>query len=314
MPIQLTLCQMELVGFPAQKQRLQQLYQRMVAVMKKVETKIYEQHGSRFNLGSSQAVAKVLGLHRKAKGRVTTSRQVLEKLNSPISHLILGYRKLSGLLAKSIQPLMECCQADRIHGQSITYTATGRISMTEPNLQNVAKEFSIQVGSDVVHISCRSPFMPTDESRCLLSADFCQLEMRILAHMSQDKALLEVMKSSQDLFIAIAAHWNKIEESEVTQDLRNSTKQVCYGIVYGMGMRSLAESLNCSEQEARMISDQFHQAYKGIRDYTTRVVNFARSKGFVETITGRRRYLENINSDVEHLKCMCLPKPIVISI
>lgn len=302
MPIQLTLCQMELVGFPAQKQRLQQLYQRMVAVMKKVETKIYEQHGSRFNLGSSQAVAKVLGLHRKAKGRVTTSRQVLEKLNSPISHLILGYRKLSGLLAKSIQPLMECCQADRIHGQSITYTATGRISMTEPNLQNVAKEFSIQVGSDVVHISCRSPFMPTDESRCLLSADFCQLEMRILAHMSQDKALLEVMKSSQDLFIAIAAHWNKIEESEVTQDLRNSTKQVCYGIVYGMGMRSLAESLNCSEQEARMISDQFHQAYKGIRDYTTRVVNFARSKGFVETITGRRRYLENINSDVEHLK------------
>lgn len=81
-----------------------------------------------------------------------------------------------------------------------------------------------------------------------------------------------------------------------------------------MGMRSLAESLNCSEQEARMISDQFHQAYKGIRDYTTRVVNFARSKGFVETITGRRRYLENINSDVEHLKSMCLPKPIVISI
>ncbi|EDW42404.1 DNA polymerase theta [Drosophila sechellia] len=302
MPIQLTLCQMELVGFPAQKQRLQQLYQRMVAVMKKLETKIYEQHGSRFNLGSSQAVAKVLGLHRKAKGRVTTSRQVLEKLNSPISHLILGYRKLSCLLAKSIQPLMECCQADRIHGQSITYTATGRISMTEPNLQNVAKEFCIQVGADAVNISCRSPFMPTDEDRCLLSADFCQLEMRILAHMSQDKALLEVMNSPQDLFIAIAAHWNKIKESEVTPDLRNSTKQVCYGIVYGMGMRSLAESLNCSEQEARILSDQFHEAYKGIRDYTRRVVNFARGKGFVETITGRRRYLEMINSDMEHLK------------
>ncbi|EDW97149.1 DNA polymerase theta [Drosophila yakuba] len=302
MPIQLTLCHMEFVGFPAQQQRLQQLYQKMVAVMRKLETKIYEQHGSRFNLGSSQTVAKVLGLHRKANGRVTTSRQVLEKINSPISQLILGYRKVAGLLAKSIQPLLKCCEADRIHGQSITYTATGRISMTEPNLQNVAKEFCIQVGSDALRIACRLPFVPKDEDRCLLSADFCQLEMRILAHMSQDKALLEVMNSPQDLFIAIAAHWNKIEESEVSQDLRNSTKHVCYGIVYGMGMRSLAESLNCSEQEARMISEQFHQAYKGIREYTSRVVKFARNQGFVETITGRRRYLDNINSDEEQLK------------
>ncbi|XP_039491520.1 DNA polymerase theta [Drosophila santomea] len=302
MPIQLTLCHMEFVGFPAQQQRLQQLYQKMVAVMRKLETKIYEQHGSRFNLGSSQTVAKVLGLHRKANGRVTTSRQVLEKINSPISQLILGYRKVAGLLAKSIQPLLKRCEADRIHGQSITYTATGRISMTEPNLQNVAKEFCIQVGSDALRICCRLPFVPKDEDRCLLSADFCQLEMRILAHISQDKALLEVMNSPQDLFIAIAAHWNKIEESEVSQDLRNSTKKVCYGIVYGMGMRSLAESLNCSEQEARMISEQFHLAYKGIREYTTRVVKFARNQGFVETITGRRRYLDNINSDEEQLK------------
>uniref|UniRef100_B3P470 DNA polymerase theta n=1 Tax=Drosophila erecta TaxID=7220 RepID=B3P470_DROER len=302
MPLQLTLCHMEFVGFPAQQQLLQQLYQKMVAVVRKLETKIFEQHGSRFNLGSSQAVAKVLGLHRKINGRVTTSRQVLEKLNTPISHMILGYRKLAGLLAKSIQPLLKCCQADRIHGQSITYTATGRISMAEPNLQNVAKEFCIQVGSDAVNISCRLPFMLKDEDRCLLSADFCQLEMRILAHLSQDKGLLKVMNSSQDLFIAIAAHWNKIEESEVSQNLRNSTKQVCYGIVYGMGMRSLAESLNCSEEEARLISEQFHQAYTGIREYTMRVVKFARNQGFVETITGRRRYLDNINSDQEHLK------------
>nr|XP_044250030.1 DNA polymerase theta [Drosophila takahashii] len=302
MPIQLSLCHMEFVGFPTKEQRLQRVFQQMVAGMKKLEVKIYEQHGSRFNLGSTQAVAKVLGLHRKSNGRVTTSRQVLEKLDSPISLLILGHRKLGGLLAKCIQPLLKCCQADRIHGQSITYTATGRISMTEPNLQNVAKDFAIKVGSESLNISCRSAFAPKDEERCLLSADFCQLEMRILAHLSQDKALVEVMNSPQDLFTAIAAHWNQIDESEVSEHLRNGTKQICYGIVYGMGMRALAESLKCNEQEARMISEQFHQAYKGIREYTHKVVKFARNQGYVETITGRRRYLDHINSPEEQMK------------
>ncbi|XP_052845480.1 DNA polymerase theta [Drosophila gunungcola] len=302
MPIQMSLCHMEFVGFPAKQQRLQRLFQQMVAVMKKLEVKIYEQHGSRFNLGSTQAVAKVLGLHRKPNGRVTTSRQVLEKLDSPISLLILGHRKLGGLLAKSIQPLLKCCQADRIHGQSISYTATGRISMTEPNLQNVAKDFALKVGPDAINISCRSAFAPQDEGRCLLSADYCQLEMRILAHLSQDKALLEVMNSPQDLFTAIAARWNRIDESEVSEPIRNGTKQICYGIVYGMGIRSLAESLKCQEQEAQMVCEQFHQAYKGIREYTQKVVKFARNNGYVETIMGRRRYLDHINSPEEQMK------------
>ncbi|XP_017037902.1 DNA polymerase theta isoform X1 [Drosophila kikkawai] len=302
MPIQLSLCHMEVVGFPAKEQRLQRLFQHMVAVMKKLETKIYEQHGSRFNLGSTQAVAKVLGLHRKPSGRVSTSRQVLEKIDSPISLLILAHRKLSTLLAKSMQPLLKCCESNRIHGQSITYTATGRISMTEPNLQNVAKDFVIKLGADGINISCRSAFAPLDEKMCLLSADFCQLEMRILAHLSQDKALVEVMNSPQDLFTAIAAHWNRLEESEVSEHMRNGTKQICYGIVYGMGMRSLAESLKCTEQEAQLVSEQFHQAYPGIRTYTQKVVKFARNNGYVETITGRRRYLDHINSGEAQLK------------
>ncbi|KAH8283889.1 hypothetical protein KR054_004622 [Drosophila jambulina] len=302
MPIQLSLCHMEAVGFPAKEQRLQRLFQHMVAVMKKLEGKIYEQHGSRFNLGSTQAVAKVLGLHRKPSGRVSTSRQVLEKIDSPISMLILAHRKLSTLLAKSMQPLLKCCESNRIHGQSITYTATGRISMTEPNLQNVAKDFVIKLGSDGINISCRSAFAPMDEKLCLLSADFCQLEMRILAHLSQDKALVEVMNSPQDLFTAIAAHWNRIEETEVSEHMRNGTKQICYGIVYGMGMRSLAESLKCTEQEAQMVSEQFHQAYPGIRTYTQKVVKFARNNGYVKTITGRRRYLDHINSGEAQLK------------
>ncbi|KAH8402756.1 hypothetical protein KR215_009879, partial [Drosophila sulfurigaster] len=302
MPIQLSLANMECVGFPAKEHRLQLLFQQMLGTMKKLEIKIYELHGSRFNLGATQAVAKVLGLHRKNNGRFSTSRQILEKLDSPISQLILHYRKLSMLLSKNMQPLLKCCQANRVHGQSITYTATGRISMTEPNLQNVAKDFVVEINKEKINISCRSAFAPMDPKRCLISADFCQLEMRILAHLSQDKALLKVMNSPQDLFTAIAAHWNKIAESEVSEQLRNGTKQICYGIVYGMGMRSLAESLQCTEQEAQLISEQFHLTYTGIREYTTRVVKFARNNGYVETITGRRRYLDHINSGEPQLK------------
>ncbi|ALC45469.1 mus308 [Drosophila busckii] len=302
MPIHLSLCHMECLGFPVKEHRLLRLYQQMLAMTKKLESKIYELHGSRFNLGSTQAVGKVLGLHRKPSGRVNTSRQILEKLDSPMSQLILNHRKLSTLLAKCVQPLLKCCQTNRVHGQSISYTATGRISMAEPNLQNIAKDFEVQVGSEKINISCRSSFAPMQEQRCLLSADFCQLEMRILAHLSMDKALLAVMNSSQDLFTAIAAHWHKIKESEVTEPVRNGTKQICYGIVYGMGMRSLAEALKCTEQEAKMLSEQFHATYPGIRAYAEKVVKFARNNGYVETITSRRRYLDHINSGELQLK------------
>ncbi|KAH8382703.1 hypothetical protein KR009_004872 [Drosophila setifemur] len=302
MPVQLSLCHLEVVGFPVRQHRLQNLLQHMVSLMKKLESKIYEKHGSRFNLGSSEAVAKVVGLHRKPNGRVSTSRQVLEKVNSPIAEMIMDYRRMSTLAVKSVQPLLRSCQNNRIHGQSITHTATGRISMVEPNLQNVAKDFQVKIGLESVIVSCRSAFMPESNERCLLSADFCQLEMRILAHLSEDKALVEVMNSPQDLFTAIAARWNRIDEAEVSEQMRNATKQLCYGIVYGMGVRKLAESLLCTEQEAQVVSEEFHQAYRGIRPYTQKVVKFARNNGYVETITGRRRYLDHIDSGEQQLK------------
>uniref|UniRef100_A0A1I8PUM1 DNA-directed DNA polymerase n=1 Tax=Stomoxys calcitrans TaxID=35570 RepID=A0A1I8PUM1_STOCA len=302
MPLQISLCNMEVIGFPASSDALHKLFQQMVDSMKKLETKIYELHGSRFNLGSSQAVARVLGLHRKSNGRVSTSKQILEKIDTPISQMIITYRKLSVTLSKNIQPLLKCVQNERIHGQSITFTSTGRISMTEPNLQNVAKDFDIEIGSEKYTISCRSAFYPIDSKRGLISSDFCQLEMRILAHLSQDAALLKVMKSEKDVFVAIAANWNKIPEHSVTEQIRNGTKQICYGIVYGMGLRSLAEGLKCTEQEAKFVSEQFHAAYPGIRTYIDKVVKFAKNNGYIETITGRRRYLEHINSSEASMK------------
>ncbi|CAD6992368.1 unnamed protein product [Ceratitis capitata] len=289
MPLQNSLCNMELIGFPANETALRKIFQQMVETMKKLELKIYEMHGGKFNLGSTSAVAKVLGLHRKASGRISTSRQILEKIDSPISQAIISYRKLSATLAKNIQPLLKCVRKDRIHGQSITYTQTGRISMTEPNLQNVAKDFVIDFGGvENVVISCRSAFFQRRVAAACCHPIFVSLKC--------DPALLKVMNTERDIFTAIAARWHKLAESDVSQQLRDGTKQICYGIVYGMGMHSLADALKCTEQEASSLSQQFHLAYPGIRAYTDKVVKFARNNGYIETITGRRRYLEHINS------------------
>uniref|UniRef100_A0A1A9W5U6 DNA polymerase theta n=1 Tax=Glossina brevipalpis TaxID=37001 RepID=A0A1A9W5U6_9MUSC len=296
MPLQMSLANMELDGFPTNSDALQKLFQNLVETMKRLEMKIYELHGTRFNLGSSAAVARIVGLHRKSNGRISTSKQILEKIESPISQMILNYRKLNAILTKNIQPLMKCVKDNRIRGQSITFTSTGRISMVEPNLQNVAKDFEVDLSNEKILISCRQIFYPSDITRCLLSSDFCQLEMRILAHLSQDSTLLKIIKSDKDIFTSIAAHWNKISEMDVSEQLRNATKQICYGIVYGMGVRSLAEALKCNEKEASLVSEQFHASYPGIRIYMEKIIKFARNNGYIETITGRRRYLENINN------------------
>lgn len=264
MPMQIALYKMEMFGFPTSEESIRKLNQEMQSTLKRLEARIYEMNGSKFQLGSSSAVAKVLGLHRKANGRVCTSKQILEKIDSPISNLIMTYRKLTTALSKNIQPLLKTVKNNRIHSESISFTATGRISIHDPNLQNVAKNFEVNLGNEKKVISCRSVFFPPP-GKCMISSDFCQLEMRILAHLSQDKILLEIMSTETDIFTAISAKWNKISEPQVSEDVRNGTKQICYGIIYGMGMKSLADSLKCTEQEATMLSEQFHASYPGIR-------------------------------------------------
>ncbi|XP_037943389.1 DNA polymerase theta-like, partial [Teleopsis dalmanni] len=298
MPLQLSLCNMETIGFPTSESELHMLIKKLLCLQRKLETTIYETHGRRFNLTSSSEVAKVLGLHLKSGKRITTSKQILEKIESPISKLIINYRKVNSIFTNNILPLSECVKNNRIFGESNTFTSTGRISMVEPNLQNVAKNFEVYTGedSDNLEISCRRAFYPTDPKRWLISIDFCQLEMRILAHLSKDPALLEVMRTKKDIFTAIAASWYKVSDDNVTDQLRNDTKKICYGIVYGMGMCSLADSLKCTEEQANLLSREFHAAYPYIRTYAEKIVRFARINGYIETITGRRRYVENINS------------------
>lgn len=145
-------------------------------------------------------------------------------------------------------------------------------------------------------VSCRSCFRCPPQ-RALLSADFCQLELRILSHLSIDPLMVQVMQSTSDVFTTISATWNSVPESQVTEEQRNRTKQICYGIIYGMGARAMADTLQCDEDTARSLTESFHHTYPGIRTYTERIVSYARQQGYVETLAGRRRYLPAIQAD-----------------
>lgn len=145
-------------------------------------------------------------------------------------------------------------------------------------------------------ISCRSVFR-CPPGRSLISADFCQLELRILSHLSQDASLLKVMSTPKDVFTTISADWNGLAEHQVTEQQRNATKQICYGIIYGMGAKATADGLKCSEEEAIRMIESFHQTYPAIRSYTDQIVDFATVNGYIETLAGRRRYLPAINAE-----------------
>lgn len=150
----------------------------------------------------------------------------------------------------------------RIYGTNYSFTQTGRITMHEPNLQNVAKDFQTEF---IPHLfSCRNAFQ-VQSNRMLISADFCQLELRVLAHLSQDPTLISIFEQTNDVFMSIAAKWNNVPEMDVTEKMRNTTKQICYGIIYGMGVKSLAASMKCDEDEAQFLHDSFHKTYPGIR-------------------------------------------------
>lgn len=172
---------------------------------------------------------------------------------------------MGATLNRTIIPIQKNIYENKIYGNSISFTSTGRISMQEPSLQTVAKDFTVKISdNEKILISCRSVFK-TSKFRCLVSADFCQLELRILTHLSKDENLMRIMNSDRDVFKSVAAKWNKISESLVTDDMRQNTKQICYGIIYGMGIRTLSGNLKMDEKNVGLMVEQFHETYPGIR-------------------------------------------------
>ncbi|XP_034194144.2 DNA polymerase theta isoform X1 [Osmia lignaria lignaria] len=292
MRIIISLACMELNGLGVSLNSLQDLSSVIRKEMISLEERAYALCGKKFNISSSKEIKKILGLCNGKK--VGVNKAVLGRSNHPIASLIMSWRKLNATQTKIIYPILNIAQQScRIHSNCVTNTLTGRISMCEPNLQNIPKDFISENGSFT--ISVRMAFVPT-VGNVILSADYCQLEFRILAHFSKDKTLCDIMSKPGDIFKNIAANWNHVSEDQVDDTMRQHTKQLCYGMIYGMGIKSLAENLSVDEIKAKEFLESFMNAYPGISTWLNNVVEEARVSGYVTTIFERRRTLPALTS------------------
>ncbi|XP_043485514.1 DNA polymerase theta [Polistes fuscatus] len=286
------LARMELTGFGINLKSLQELSHVIEVEMSSLEERAFSLTGRKFNFSSSKEVSQILGLYKGKK--ISTNKAVLAQHNNPISSLIISWRKLNTTQTKIVYPLLNLGQnSSRIYGDSETFTLTGRISMHEPNLQNVPKDFNSEDNTFV--ISVRMAFIPI-EGNVLLSADYCQLELRILAHFSKDPILCNILCKEGDIFKNIAATWNNVSEDQIDDNMRQNTKQLCYGMIYGMGVKTLAENLKVTETEAKTFLESFINAYPGINKWLKNVNLEAHKNGYITTLMERRRMLPGLKS------------------
>jgi DNA polymerase-1 len=269
---------------------------------KKFEENVYTQAGVRFNLSSPRQLGEVLfdklQLDPKAKktksGQYATGEDVLLKLShqSQIVHDILGYRELTKLKSTYVDALPQMInrKTGRVHtcyGQAVA--VTGRLQSNNPNLQNVPVR--TERGREI-----RKAFIPRDANHVLLSADYSQIELRIVAAISGDPAMCEAFRLNKDIHTATAAKVYGVDESEVTKEQRYKAKSVNFGIIYGQGAFGLADNLGISRTEAKQIIDNYKKQFANIQRYMDDTINFARENGYVRTLMGRKRWLKDINS------------------
>lgn len=302
MPVQLLLLRMEYHGLCVNYQSAELLHLEISGFVKKLEVEIFKLHGNKFNINSATQLAKALGINLKQDETRSLTKEVLETIKTPLSKLIILYRKLNAIITKTIHPIMVNITNNRVFGKNISLTTTGRISMHEPSLQNIARDFQVEFeGINSITISCRRLF-EASSGKELISADFCQLELRILTHLSRDKNLLRIMKSADDVFKLVSAEWNSVQIEDVTEEMRHHTKQICYAIIYGMGRKSLAHTLEADEDTVTKFVEKFHNAFPALRKYTESVIMVTRKTGYAETMTGRRRYFPNIINENSSLR------------
>ncbi len=269
---------------------------------KQFEENVYAKAGVRFNLASPKQLGEVLfeilKIDPKAKktktGQYATGEDVLQKLanNNPIVADILGFRELTKLKSTYVDalPLIINSKTGRVHTSYAQAVAvTGRLSSNNPNLQN------IPIRSDRGR-EIRKAFIPRDNSRVLVSADYSQIELRIVAAISGDPNMCEAFKQGKDIHTATAAKVYNIPEADVTKEMRYKAKSVNFGIIYGQGAFGLADNLGIPRAEAKEIIDNYKKEFVGITSYMEDTIKFAQANGYVQTLMGRKRWLKDINS------------------
>ena len=301
MPLMPVLAEMEMNGVCLDTASLAETSKQFTTRMNEIEARIYELAGQQFNIASPKQVGEILfdklKIVEKAKktktGQYVTSEEVLQQLKNKheIVADILEHRGLKKLIGTYIDALPKLInpRTGHIHTSfNQTITATGRLSSSDPNLQNIPIR-----GEDGKEI--RKAFIP--EPGCLFfSADYSQIELRVMAHLSQDPNMIEVFREGKDLHAATAANIYKKSIEEVTRDERTKSKRANFGIIYGITVFGLAERLDIPRDEAKMLIDGYFQTFPEVHDYMEKSKEVARKQGYVTTLFGRRRYLPDINS------------------
>lgn len=301
LPLVYVLADMEYTGVRLDTDALGEYSKTLTLELQNIESKIYTEAGSEFNINSAKQVGEVLfdklkivDKPKKTKtGQYVTSEETLESLreNHPVVGQILEYRGLKKLLSTYIDALPQLVNEKdkKIHtSYNQTVTATGRLSSSNPNLQNIP--IREEQGKEI-----RKAFI-ADEGCVFFSADYSQIELRIMAHLSQDPTMITAFNSGEDIHAATAAKIYKLPINEVTGDMRRKAKTANFGIIYGISVFGLAERLSIPRGEAKELIDGYFETYPKVKEYMDKSIALAREHNYVETVFGRKRYLPDINS------------------
>ncbi|MFO8002329.1 MAG: DNA polymerase I [Marinilabilia sp.] len=302
MPLLKVLADMEYTGVAIDSRALSEYAKKLKGRIEALEKQIMEEAGTGFNIASPKQVGEVLfeklKIDDKAKktksGQYSTNEETLQKLRDrhPVVEHILEHRGLKKLLSTYVEALPKLVHKDtgRLHTSfNQAVVVTGRLSSSNPNLQNIP--IREEEGREM-----RRAFVVGDGDHVFLSADYSQVELRLMAHLSEDKDLLNAFNRGEDIHATTAARIFGVDRKDVTSEMRRKAKTANFGIIYGISAFGLSERLNIPRSEAKSIIDGYFENFPGVKTYMDRVIGQAREKGYVETMFGRRRYLPDINS------------------
>lgn len=301
-PLVPVLADMERSGASINTVALKELSKLLEDDLYRIETEIFQISGTSFNINSPKQLGdilfEVLKIDDKAKktktGQYATNEEVLSKLENkhPIVAKILEYREYQKLKSTYVDALPELInpKTGKIHtSYNQAVAATGRLSSNNPNLQNIP--IKTERGKEI-----RKAFVPSGADYCLLSADYSQIELRIIADLSNEEAMLNAFKNGEDIHTSTASKVWDVPLNEVSSDMRRKAKVVNFGIIYGISAFGLSERIGISRTEAKELIDQYFEKYPGIKTYMDNMIAFARENGYVETVMKRRRYIKDINA------------------
>ncbi len=300
LPLIQVLADMEAQGIAVDRAALEAMRERMQATLHQLTEELYRLAGCEFNLNSPKQLAEVLfqrlqlPVIKRTKTGPSTDAEVLQRLagSHPVPQRLLEYRELSKLVSTYLDALPNLVDpvTGRLHTTfHQTGAATGRLSSSDPNLQNIPVK--TELGRQI-----RQAFIPSQPGWLLTAADYSQIELRILAHLSRDPALIEAFRQDQDIHRAVAALVYGVPETEVTPEMRYAMKAVNYGLIYGMSAHGLAKELGCPHEQAAEFIAGYFQRYPAVREFLDSQIEQAKRAGYVCTLLGRRRYIREIAS------------------